>query len=66
MPISILLVENIFLISFGLGNFKEGKRLSQYTYDELACMRPDFEKQYYKDPTLYIVSGHTGQSLTKW
>lgn len=51
--------KTFVLLHSGLGNFKEGKRLSQYTYDELACMRPDFERQYYKDPSIYIVSGHT-------
>lgn len=47
------------LVHSGLGNFKEEKRLSQYSYDELACMRPDFGRQYYKDSSIYIVSGHT-------
>lgn len=47
------------LVHSGLGNFKEDKRLSQYSYDELACMRPDFGRQYYKDSSIYIVSGHT-------
>lgn len=51
--------KTFLLLHSGLGNFKEGKRLSQYTYEELACMRPDFEKQYYKDSSIYIVSGHT-------
>ncbi len=51
--------KTFLLLHSGLGNFKEGKRLSQYTYEELACMRPDFERQYYKDSSIYIVSGHT-------
>ena len=46
------------LVHSGLGNLKEDKRLSQYSYDELACMRPDFGRQYYKDSSIYIVSGH--------
>ena len=37
----------------------EWQQKSQYTYEELACMRPDFERQYYKDSSIYIVSGHT-------
>ena len=32
--------KTFILLHSGLGNFKEGKRLSQYTYDELACMLP--------------------------
>lgn len=51
--------KTYLLLHSGLGNFKEGKRLSQYTYDELACMRPDFDRRYFKDPSIYIVSGHT-------
>lgn len=51
--------KTFILLHSGLGNFREGKRLSQYTYDELACMRPDFDRQYYADPSIYIVSGHT-------
>jgi len=47
------------LVHSGLGNFMEDKRLSQYSYDELACMRPDFGRRYYKDSSIYIVSGHT-------
>lgn len=51
--------KTFILLHSGLGNFVEGKRLSQYTFEELACMRPDFERRYYKDPSIYIVSGHT-------
>jgi len=51
--------KTFILLHSGLGNFQDGKRLSQYTFDELACMRPDFERQYYKDSSIYIVSGHT-------
>ncbi len=47
------------LLHSGLGNFAEGKRLSQYTYDELTCMRPDYERQYDHDSSICIVSGHT-------
>lgn len=51
--------NTFILVHSGLGNFGEDKRLSQYTYDELACMCPDFGRQYYKDSSIYIVSGHT-------
>lgn len=47
------------LVHSGLGNFEHGKRLSQYSFDEIAWMRPDYEKQYFQDPSIYIVSGHT-------
>lgn len=51
--------NTFILVHSGLGNFGEDKRLSQYSYDELACMRPDFDRQYYKEASIYIVSGHT-------
>lgn len=47
------------LVHSGLGNFEPGKRLSQYSFDELACMRPDYERRYYQDSSIYVVSGHT-------
>lgn len=52
-------VNTFILVHSGLGNFGEDKLLSQYSYDELACMRPDFGRKYYKDSSIYIVSGHT-------
>lgn len=51
--------KTFILVHAGLGNFKEGKKLRQYTFEELACSRPDYEKQYFSDPDIYIVSGHT-------
>lgn len=51
--------RTFILVHSGLGNFEHGKRLSQYSFDEIAWMRPDYEKQYFQDPSVYIVSGHT-------
>lgn len=47
------------LVHAGLGNFREDKRLSEYTVPELLDMRPDYEKQYFSDNSIYIISGHT-------
>lgn len=47
------------LVHAGLGNFREDKRLSEYTLPELLEMRPDYERQYFSDNSIYIVSGHT-------
>lgn len=47
------------LVHSGLGNFEEKKKLCEYTFEELACMRHDFERQYYADRSIYIVCGHT-------
>lgn len=51
--------RTFILVHSGLGNFMHGKRLFQYSFDEIAWMRPDYEKQYFQDPSIYIVSGHT-------
>ena len=51
--------RTFILVHSGLGNFAPGKRLSQYSFDELACMRPDYEAQLYADDSIYIVCGHT-------
>lgn len=51
--------KTFVLVHSGLGNFRKGRRLSQYSFEELACMRPDFDRQYFQDPDVYIVSGHT-------
>lgn len=51
--------KTFVLVHSGIGNYVERKHLSQYSYDELTCMRPDFERQYYRDSSVYIVSGHT-------
>ncbi len=51
--------ENTYLlVHAGLGHFEKGKRLSQYTFEELSYMRPDYERQYFQDPSIFIISGH--------
>ena len=51
--------KTFVLVHSGLGNFAPDKRLRDYTFDELACMRPDYARRYFADPSIYIVSGHT-------
>lgn len=51
--------KTFLLVHSGLGNFAEGKRLRDYTFEELCCLRPDYERQYFKDASIYIVCGHT-------
>lgn len=50
--------KTFVLVHAGLGNFREDKRLSEYTLPELLEMRPDYERQYFSDNSIYIVSGH--------
>lgn len=51
------------LVHSGLGNFSEGKKLSEYTPDELAFMRHDYERRYFDDENVFIVAGHTPTPL---
>lgn len=51
--------RTFILVHSGLGNFEHGKHLSQYSFNEIAWMRPDYEKQYFGDSSIYIISGHT-------
>ena len=51
--------KTFLLVHGGLGNFAPGKRLSEYTPDELTFCRPDYNTKFFKDDSVYIVSGHT-------
>lgn len=51
--------RTFILVHSGLGHYEHGKRLSQYTFEELAWMRPDYERRYVQEPSVFIVSGHT-------
>ena len=51
--------KTFVLVHSGLGNFSVKKKMKEYTADELLNIRPDYEKQYFADPAIYIVSGHT-------
>ena len=51
--------KTFVLVHAGLGNFNESKKLSEYTLPELLDIRPDYERKYFDDSSIYIVSGHT-------
>lgn len=51
--------RSFVLVHSGLGNFRPDKKLREYSFDELCCMRMDFSRQYFADPSVYIVCGHT-------
>lgn len=52
--------DKIFLlVHAGLGNFSEEKTMEDYTLSELVFSRCDYERQYFKDPSIYLVTGHT-------
>lgn len=46
------------LVPRGLGNFDEkGKKLKKYTFEELALTDVDYERKFFDDDSVYIVSG---------
>lgn len=51
--------KTFVLVHAGLGNFRQGKKLREYTFEELACVRPDPGRQYFPDDSVYVVAGHT-------
>lgn len=51
--------KTFVLVHAGLGHFRKGKKLREYTFEEMTCMRPDFERQCFDDPDVYVVCGHT-------
>jgi len=50
--------RTFILTHAGLGNYYEGKPLTEYTVSELACDRPVFGRKYYDD-TVTVIAGHT-------
>lgn len=55
--------KTFILVHAGLGNFRKDKKISQYALYELLELCPDYERQYFDDDSVYIVSGHTPTKL---
>lgn len=52
--------DKIFiLIHAGLGNFRQGKKMSQYTAEELLLTRDNPDIPYFKEKNIYVITGHT-------
>ncbi len=51
--------KSFVLVHAGLGNYKPGKKLSEYTDDDLLSCRPDPSEQYFDDKSIFTVMGHT-------
>lgn len=51
--------KTYLLVHAGLGNFQPGKKLEEYSLGELLFMRPDYQRQYFQNPDMYMVCGHT-------
>lgn len=56
------------LVHAGLGNYRPGKKLEEYSLEELTIARPDYQTQYFPDDSIYVLSGHTPTKLLsgKW
>lgn len=50
--------RTFILVHAGLGNFQAGKKLREYTLEELTLSCPDIDTQYFADDSIWIVSGH--------
>lgn len=51
--------RTFILVHAGLGNFRPGKKLSEYSSYELMMMRTNTDEKYFDDDTVYVVCGHT-------
>lgn len=51
--------KKFILVHAGLGNFEEHKKLSDYNPEELLLTRDNPDKKYFKDETIYVITGHT-------
>ena len=56
--------EKSFIMSHaGLGNFRKNKKLREYTEEELLFGGNDPDVQYFDNPNIYLVWGHTPTSI---
>lgn len=60
--------RGFLLVHAGLGNYRLGKKLEEYSLEELTIARPDYQTQYFPDDSIYVLSGHTPTKLLsgKW
>ena len=56
--------KNFVLVHGGPGNYQMGRKLSDYSLDELLWTRIDMKKKYFDDNT-YLVVGHTPTFMIK-
>lgn len=51
--------KTFILVHAGLGNFRKGKKLREYTAEELLETRSNYNVKYFDDDNIFVVSGHT-------
>lgn len=47
------------LVHAGIAGFKEGVPLEAYDFMDFIHMRTDYDKRYYKDSHMFVITGHT-------
>lgn len=64
-PYDVVDIDNktYLLVHAGLYNFSEDKKIHEYSITDLTFRRPDYDKQYFSDASIYIVCGHTPTPL---
>ena len=53
------------LVHAGIANFDEEKDLDEYEFWDFIDERPDYEKRYYQNEKIYVVTGHTPTALIR-
>ena len=51
--------KTFVMVHAGFGNFRKGKKLREYTLQELLMDRHDPSKDYFDDKDIYVITGHT-------
>ncbi len=46
------------MVHAGINHFDENKALDEYSVDDFCFDLIDYNKQYYSDPNIYIITGH--------
>lgn len=51
--------RSFVLVHAGLGNFSKNRKFSDYSAEELIDTRVDYERRYFDEDDVYVVTGHT-------
>ena len=57
--------KTYILVHGGIRDFEESKHLEQYKLQDFIYERTDYERRYYSDPSIYLVTGHTPTQLIR-
>ena len=55
--------KTFILVHAGLGNFREDKKLKEYTMEEMLLTRDHPDKVYFQDENIWLITGHTPTPL---